>query len=112
VLLAVALLSLPGMLRRVESVADPADPTARERWLMWGSGCAMWRDHPLVGIGPGGVKREYPRYASPDALQKSRGHLHNTPLQILVERGIVGLAAWGWIFLAFFRRGAAGCGTA
>ena len=47
---------------------------------------------------------EYPRYAAPDALQKHRGHLHNTPLQVLVERGILGLAAWSAIFFAFFWR--------
>ncbi|MBI4247540.1 MAG: O-antigen ligase family protein [Candidatus Rokubacteria bacterium] len=81
---------------------DPADPTARDRLSMWGSGLAMAQDHPLTGIGPGQVKHEYRRYAMPDALQKSRGHLHNTPLQILVERGALGLAAWGSIFVAFF----------
>ena len=106
VLLVIALLLLPGVIRRVESIADPADPTVRERWLMWGSGWAMWRDHPLLGIGPGQVKREYPRYASPDALQKRRGHVHNTPLQVLVERGILGLAAWTSVFFTFFWRAA------
>jgi O-antigen ligase len=30
--------------------------------------------------------------------------LHNTPLQIAVERGLVGLALWLWIFAAFFTR--------
>ena len=106
VLLVIALLLLPGVIRRVESIADPADPTVRERWLMWGSGWAMWRDHPLLGIGPGQVKREYPRYASPDALQKRRGHVHNTPLQVLVERGFLGLAAWTSVFFTFFWRAA------
>ena len=104
VLLVIALLLLPGVIRRVESIADPADPTTRERWLMWESGGAIWRDHPLLGVGPGQLKREYPRYAAPDALQKHRGHLHNTPLQVHVERGILGLAAWSAIFFAFFWR--------
>ena len=41
------------------------------------------------------------------ALRRSTSHLHNTPLQILVERGIVGLAAWLWIFVAFLVKGTA-----
>jgi putative inorganic carbon (HCO3(-)) transporter len=105
-LLVVVVLVTPGLRRRAESIADPADPTARDRVSMWRSGLAMVADHPLTGIGPGQVKREYRRYAAPDALQKSRGHLHDTPLQILVERGIIGLAAWLAIFIAFFRRAA------
>ena len=28
--------------------------------------------------------------------------MHNTPLQILVERGVIGLAAWLWIWVAFY----------
>lgn len=104
--LVVIVLVAPGLRRRAESLADPADPTMRDRLSMWGSGLAMARAHPLIGIGPGQVKHDYRRYAAPDALQKSRGHLHNTPLQILVERGLVGLAAWLAIFIAFFCRAA------
>ena len=72
---------------------------------MWRSGLAMWRQHPALGVGPGGVKREYERYALPEAVKKRTGHVHNTPLQILVERGVLGLAAWLWIWAAFFARG-------
>jgi O-antigen ligase len=95
---------VPSLRRRAESIVDPADSTARERWAMWDSALAMARDHPLLGVGPGGVKREYPQYAAPEFRAKRRGHVHNTPLQILVERGILGLAAWTSVFLAFFRR--------
>lgn len=103
VLVAVVAL-VPGVRRRAESIVDPADPTTRERLAMWRSGLEMTRAHPLLGVGPGQVKREYPRYVAPEFSGKSRGHLHNTPLQILVERGLLGLAAWASIFLAFFVR--------
>jgi O-antigen ligase len=43
----------------------------------------------------------YPAYAAPEVTNKSRGHLHDSPLQILVERGVLGLAAWLWLFGAF-----------
>ena len=77
---------------------------------MWRSGMTMWREHPVLGLGPGGVKRDYERYALPEAVKKRTGHVHNTPLQILVERGVLGLAAWLWIWVAFFANGAVCCG--
>jgi O-antigen ligase len=104
VALAVVVVLVPGLRQRAESIVDPSDPTARDRLSMWRSGVAMVRDRPLTGVGPGQVKHEYRRYAEPQALQQSRGHLHNTPLQILVERGVLGLAAWLSIFAAFFLR--------
>ncbi len=72
---------------------------------MWRSGLSMWRQHPMLGLGPGGVKREFASYALPEAVKKRTGHLHNTPLQILVERGLLGLAAWLWIWVAFIAKG-------
>jgi O-antigen ligase len=85
-------------------MADPYDPTVREREYMWRSGLAMWEGHVWLGLGPGGVKREYWRYVIPGAVKTRTGHVHNTPLQILVERGVVGLAAWLWIWVAFYAR--------
>jgi O-antigen ligase len=90
---------------RARSIVDPADPTVAERRLMWASGVAMARDHLLSGVGPGQVKRVYPRYAAAEVVNKHRGHLHNTPLQLLVERGVLGLGAWLWLFGAFLARG-------
>ena len=71
---------------------------------MWESGLMMARQHPWLGFGPGGVKREYAAFALPEATKKRTGHVHNTPLQILVERGAIGLAAWLWIWVAFYAR--------
>ena len=101
-LLTIALLLLPGVRSRARSIADPSDPTSNERVLMWRSGMAMALDHWLTGVGPAQVKRVYPDYAAAEVAHKSRGHLHNTPIQILVERGILGFAAWLWLFAAFF----------
>jgi O-antigen ligase len=62
----------------------------------------MARVRPWLGFGPGGVKREYPAYSLEEAHKKRTGHVHNTPLQVLVERGVIGLAAWLWIWVAFY----------
>lgn len=102
--LVVGALNSPVDLRhRFLSMSDPEEAGIKERVYMWRSGVAMWRPRPWLGVGPGGVKREYERYALPEAAKKRTGHVHNTPLQILVERGLLGLAAWLWIWAAFFR---------
>lgn len=87
---------------RVVTMTNPDDVTVKERIYMWRSGIAMWREHPWLGVGPGGVKREYRNYAQAEALKRRTGHLHNSALQILVELGVAGLLAWLWIWAAFF----------
>lgn len=86
-------------------VGDEPDDSTRDRLIMLDAGLRMTRDHPLVGVGVGQVKHVYPVYA-PDAPRRRTSHLHDTPLQILVERGVPGLLAWAWIFAAFFVRAA------
>lgn len=100
----VRFLTLYELRHRILTMADPHDVGVTERVYMWRSGLAMWREHPWLGVGPGGVKREYHAYALPEAAKKRTGHVHNTPLQILVERGVLGLAAWLWLFGAFYGR--------
>src|SRR5262249_4746482 len=95
-------IGVPGLRQRAASMVDPTDPTVNERFLIWRSGVRMARDHPIMGVGPGGVGELYPRYVDPAALRMKRGHLHNVPLQILVERGPLALLAWIWFFAAFF----------
>jgi len=89
---------------RFRSMFDADEAGIKERVYMWRSGAAMWRERPLLGWGPGGVKREYSRYALPEAFKQRTGHVHNTPLQILVERGVLGLAAWLAIWITFYWR--------
>jgi O-antigen ligase len=89
---------------RVRHMLDPSEAGVLERRYMWQSGLAMWQERPLLGWGPGGVKREYSRFALPEAYKKRTGHVHNTPLQILIERGIPGLATWLAVWIAFYAR--------
>ena len=99
---AIAFLGPERLSARIRSLADPHDVTARERLYMWKSGLIMWREHPWLGVGPGGVARSYRQYALPEAVKKSTSHVHSSPLQVLVERGVVGLAAWLAMWVAFF----------
>ncbi len=101
---AIAVLAVPSVRERVATMIHGGDATAGERMAMLHAGLRLVREHPVTGIGPGQVKRAYPIYAPPEALRRHTSHLHNTPLQIAVERGLVGLAFWLWIFVAFFVR--------
>jgi O-antigen ligase len=92
----------PGLRHRFVSMGDPEEATVKERRYMWESGLMMARERPWLGFGPGGVKRGYRAFALEEAHKKHLGHVHNTPLQILVERGVIGLAAWLWIWVAFY----------
>jgi putative inorganic carbon (HCO3(-)) transporter len=98
-----AVLAVPSPVqKRALSIVDPTDPTARERFLFWDAGRRMVEDAPLLGLGPGGVKHHYPQYRDPSARRPATGHLHNNVVQIAAERGLIGLAAWLAIWVAFF----------
>jgi O-antigen ligase len=88
---------------RIRSIVDPQDVTARERLYMWGSGLQMIRDHPWTGVGINGVRGVYQAYKHPNAVRDQRAHLHSNPFQVAAERGLIGVACWLWIWVAFYR---------
>lgn len=104
---AVIVLAAPGQLSaRVSGILDLSDITARERVYMWSAGAAMFRAHPLVGVGPGGTAAHYPAFKHPDdpwIHPEPPQHLHNNLVQLAAERGLVGTLPWLWLWLAFFR---------
>ncbi len=103
---AAAILLSPGAVQeRVQSVGNMKDVTANERVLMWRSGLRMVADRPFAGFGLDMIKRSYTRYADPKALKQITGHLHNNVLHIAAERGLPALAAWIWIWVAFYAAG-------
>jgi O-antigen ligase len=103
-LLGLGLLGPYELRQRLEKMADVQEAGVRERVYMWRSGVAMWAERPWLGVGPDGVRREYARFALAEAYKKRTSHVHSAPLQILVERGIAGFAAWLWLWVAFYAR--------
>ena len=106
-LTAAMLVGLPGVSARLKTIGNAGDDTTRDRLAMLQAGRRLALEHPVTGVGPGQVKHLYPSVATAEALRHSTSHLHNTPLQIAVERGVIGLVTWLWIFVAFLVRGAA-----
>ena len=67
---------------------------------MWHAALGMLREHSLLGVGPGGYREKIGRWV--DLTRYHPAHAHSTPFQVAAETGIVGLAAWILIWVAFF----------
>jgi len=95
----IALVVAPGQVQdRARSIINPQDLGSRDRIVMWKIGRDMIRDHPVFGVGPEMIQREYRDYrrAYPEAVNETNPHLHNVPIQIAAERGIPALILWTW----------------
>jgi putative inorganic carbon (HCO3(-)) transporter len=102
--LAVFLLVPSAVKMRALSMLDRRDATAQQRLSMWSSGWRIVRDHPWTGIGMGAIAQVFQRYRDPESpIKPTRrlGHLHNNIVQVAVERGLLGLAAWLWLWVAY-----------
>jgi O-antigen ligase len=104
----VVLLSLPCVLfiftptlrSRFASIGDQSHHSNAERLHMWSAGFDIFKKHPLLGVGPGNVKAMTVDYQTPkERLGGPWGHLHSTYINLLVERGALGLLAF-LLFLA------------
>ncbi len=92
-----------GIAQRMVSTFDLHDPTNRDRLAMIQTGEAIIKDHPLTGVGPNMIERVYPQYRQPGSVAAVNVHLHNVPLQIAAERGLITLAAWLWLVVSLVR---------
>lgn len=73
------------------------------REVIYAAGLAMIKDHPLAGVGIGGVEKNYASYvkkiewAPAERKEMVYGHLHNLYLQVYAETGLFGFAAFVWL---------------
>ncbi len=82
---------------RVFSIFDMNNASNKDRIYMVHTGKEIFKRYPLTGVGANNVKEVYQLYRHPDARQ-ANPHLHNNFLQILAERGLLGLLS---LLLAF-----------
>jgi len=75
------------------------------RLCMWWTGLWISLEHFLYGIGLHAVERIYPAFRHPLAIEPNQWHLHNNFVHLWVTRGMLGLAAFLYIFLCVFRLG-------
>jgi len=92
-----------GVLARATSTADLTEYSLQGRLHFLRGAAEIFRDHPLVGTGPGTFTYVYPQYQR-DVRFYSRDP-HNLFAQMAAESGIVGLGALIWLMVAFVALG-------
>src|SRR5262245_17126000 len=97
----------PAFHDRIASVIDPHHPNNVERLYMWEAGIRMFKTHPWTGVGLQDLHHIYEQYRSPQA-HEGAGHLHSVPIQIAATMGIIGLAAFTWLYGSLFAAAASG----
>ena len=70
------------------------------RWMSWQIGWSIWKDHPLLGVGPGNVKQEvYRKYAAEYPNVQKKRMPHNQYLSVGAGMGVIGLLIFMTAFL-------------
>jgi O-antigen ligase len=76
---------------------DQKDQSITWRETVWREGLELLKSKPrhlLVGVGMDSIKGHWREWGLFDEGRLPIGHMHSTPLQIAVERGIPALLAW------------------
>lgn len=90
---------------RLSSVVRPKQgvDSNQHRIVTWRTGLRIIEGHPLLGLGPEGVKLHFDEYVPADVPRPLPdgwyGHLHNIYLQYAAERGIPTMLALMWMLL-------------
>jgi O-antigen ligase len=90
---------------RVQALLSGGGDTAFFRVSLWKSTLDLIREHPLLGVGPDNFLYAYrDRYLRPEAWQESSlSHPHNFALDFAARLGLIGLGAFVWMQIAFWR---------
>jgi O-antigen ligase len=85
---------------RVESIWNPRFRTNVQRLELVRGGLSIFREHPVVGVGTMDLGETYRKHMPPGAVHV-HGHMHNDFIQIAVQTGVVGLAAFCALLVSF-----------
>ena len=88
------------------------DLSSQIRLLTWRDTVPMILDRPLLGYGPANFGQSFQPYVSealtvalttPEGAVVPIDKVHNDLLQVTADTGLLGLAAYVWIFVSYFR---------
>ncbi len=90
-------------------VPSGGDMSVTTRLLMWRDSIPMIVDRPLFGYGPDNFAEPFKRYESEDLRSffpegQTTDKAHNELFQVAATTGLLGLAAYLWIFVSYFRK--------
>jgi O-antigen ligase len=75
------------------------------RLCMWWTGLWISLEHFVSGVGLHALEQIYPAFRHPLAIAPNQWHLHNNFVHLGVTRGMLGLAAFLYIFIRVFQLG-------
>ncbi len=104
-ILLLAILFIAPVRDRVISIfADRKDSSNNFRINVWAGVHEMIRDRPILGIGPGNTafNKIYPLFQRPGYTALGA---YSVYLELLVETGLIGFTAFGWLILVTLQRG-------
>jgi O-antigen ligase len=94
---AAAIAVAPIRLRLGAFLAFHDDPRLR----LWRTALRIWRDRPLLGAGPGSFPHLFEQYKVPGHYMAT-GHPHNDFLKVLANAGVIGFAAFTFLWVRYF----------
>ena len=80
----------------------PSGTMRMPRPVLWRTAVEIWRERPLLGIGPDNFRHTYGRRLGLAAWDR-RVHANNTYLEVLAGMGALGAAAVAWLAVAALR---------
>lgn len=83
---------------------DTKDLSTTWRMTVYREGLDLWTENPrhfLIGVGMDSINRYKDEWGLFDNGRLPPGHLHSTPLQLAVDRGLPALLIWLWIIGVF-----------
>lgn len=92
--------SVNGVGSRAQLLLEGRDASVEQRLVFWQTGFALWREHPLFGVGQGVTGFVFPGHRTNNQpwMARTAQQLHNTPIHLLAETGLWGLVAYlGWL---------------
>jgi O-Antigen ligase len=85
---------------------DPNDDSIKYRQTMYKDGFRLWTESPrhfLLGVGMDSVQKNWREWGLYDGGKMAMGHFHSTLLQLLVERGLLALLLYLFMFVVYWR---------
>ncbi|MCP4229270.1 MAG: O-antigen ligase family protein [bacterium] len=107
----IAFLAAPRpIIERVESVFEAGTSVTESEDLrktetrlgIWRNSLKIAADYPIFGVGMHNTIALYDDYTEPGDIETEVPHAHNNYIQIVVERGVLGAAAFVWLIVALF----------
>jgi O-antigen ligase len=104
-IIAVAFSRIPAVASRIAHQLNPTDPnnSLDQRVRLWKSTLALLHDHPVFGTGLSSFGQAINPYRGISGYTDELIYPHNIVLNFWVETGLLGLAAFAWLFIAATR---------